>query len=69
MIVIGIDAHKRTHTLVAVDDVGVNLARIRSRRPVEATRRRCAGHVQKLAQPCCGVWRTVVRSPGYWSGI
>ena len=41
MIVIGIDAHKRTHTLVAVDDVGVKLGE----KTVEATGR---GHASAL---------------------
>jgi transposase len=41
VIVIGIDAHKRTHTLVAVDDVGVKLGE----KTVEATGR---GHASAL---------------------
>ena len=41
MTVIGIDAHKRTHTLVTVDEVGVKLGE----KTVEATGR---GHASAL---------------------
>ena len=33
MLVIGVDAHKKTHTLVAVDDIGRKLAEKQSSRP------------------------------------
>jgi hypothetical protein len=48
MVVIGIDAHKRTHTLVAVDTSGKKLGE----KTVEAT---SAGHADALLLGTCEV--------------
>jgi hypothetical protein len=37
MVIIGVDSHKRTHTVVAVDPNGQKLASTRSRQPTRAT--------------------------------
>jgi hypothetical protein len=50
MIIVGIDAHKRTHTLVAVDDAGRKLAE----HTVSATPK---GHLHVLQ------WSTLGRAP------
>ena len=67
MIVIGIDAHKRTHTLVAVDDVGVKLG---EKTVVEATGR---GHASALRDEgaqeiqCGGAVGCGGQSWGHWA--
>lgn len=43
MITIGVDAHKKTHTLVAVDQVGHRLAEVPWLRPQRGTCGRCIG--------------------------
>ena len=47
MVVVGVDAHKRTHTLVAVDQVGRKLGE----RTVAAT---SDGHLQAVRWPRSG---------------
>jgi len=47
MVVVGVDAHKRTHTLVAVDQVGRKLGE----RTVAAT---SDGHLQRCGGPRSG---------------
>ena len=47
MVVVGVDAHKRTHTLVAVDQVGRKLAE----RTVATT---SDGHLQAVRGPPSG---------------
>lgn len=47
MVTIGVDAHKRTHTFVAVDDVGKKV----SERTVTAT---SEGHLDASSGPCGG---------------
>jgi hypothetical protein len=60
-VVIGVDAHKRSHTLVAVDEVGRKLGE----RVVDAT---SEGHLQALAwasrwDRVRSRWRTAGMSP------
>ena len=63
MVVVGADVHKRTHTFVAVDDVGrAGLGD----KVVAAPRRRvitrhCSGRVNSSVPICCGALRTVGR--------
>ena len=57
MVIIGIDAHKRTHTVVAVDEQGRELAR----KTVAATTQGPSGAVRvgaATASSGCGRWRT-----------
>ena len=53
MVVVGVDAHKRTHTLVAVDQVGRKLAE----RTVATTRACFRSHSQSLIAAMCTVAR------------
>ncbi|WP_223167589.1 IS110 family transposase [Nonomuraea sp. SYSU D8015] len=67
MVVIGIDAHKRTHTLVAVDQVGRKLAE----RTVRATAEGHADIAAWAAQWPTVLWRsrTAGMSADGWKAI
>ena len=70
MVVVGTDVHKRTHTFVAVDEVGCKLGE----KVVAAT---TGGHQKALSwarvassvRTCAGVSRTVVTYRPGWSVI
>jgi hypothetical protein len=64
MVMVGADAHKRTHTFVAVDEVGRKLGE----KTVRAT---SEGHLEAVAWASKwsegpGPWRTVGMSPAGW---
>ena len=59
MIVVGVDAHKQTHTLVAVDEVGRKLGE----RTVSATR---DGHLEQVREECPNTSIVFVDGDGNW---
>jgi hypothetical protein len=67
-VVIGVDAHKRSHTLVAVDEIGRKIAE----RTVGTT---SEYHLQVLENGpvngrwCGSLWRTVATSSADWRRI
>jgi hypothetical protein len=68
MITIGIDAHKRTHTMVAVDSTGAVL----DKKTVAVLSRatpRLSGGQPALPTSCCGPSRTAGPTPGYSNTI
>ena len=68
MLVIGIDAHKRSHTAVAVDAVGRQVASAPcTRRPQIISV--CFGGLSSSTASVGGRWRTVAMCLGVWNGI
>ena len=68
MVIIGVDAHKRTHTIVVVDDQGRQLGQPRSAPPARITSACCAGRPGSARAPT-GRSRTAGTCPAGWSGI
>ena len=67
-VVIGVDAHKKTHTLVALDGNGRKLAEKTVEAPTPGTPRRCAGHCSSSATTTWrGALKIAVMCPRGWS--
>lgn len=68
MVLLGVDPHKDTHTVVAVDQAGRQLGQT-------TVAARTLGHAElpgwarhRWPEERCGRWRTAAMSPGGWNG-
>ena len=68
MVILGIDAHKRTRTVVAVDGNAAGSLRARSAPPPPTKWPCCAGPTSSVPTGG-GQRRTAGACPGAWSGI
>jgi hypothetical protein len=68
MVTFGVDAHKRTHTIVAVDGRGTRSVRSLSAPPAKIILV-CCGGLPGSARNAVGPWRTAVISLADLSGI
>ena len=59
MVTFGVDAHKRTHSIVAVDDRGTPLGQITVAPPAKIILV-CCGGLPGSARNAVGPWRTAV---------
>ena len=69
MVILGIDAHKRTHTVVAVDEVGRQLAQSTVHATTAGSSRVCCGGLISSAPSGGGRWRTAGICRGVWRPI
>ena len=68
MVVVGADVHKRTHTFVAVDEVGKELGHKTFPATLLVIRTRSGGRGGDSDATWCGPSRTVATSRPGWSG-
>ena len=66
MVIFGIDAHKRTHTVVAVDETGRQLPAGRSRPPPPPISS-CSAGPKRSTSSGCGRWRTAAMCRAAWN--
>jgi hypothetical protein len=70
MVVLGVDPHKQTYTVVAVDQTGRQLAQLTVSARTDGQLRLLGGHGScRLARAAsaAGRWRTAARWPAGWS--